>query len=758
MKKKILLISHDLSVTGAPMSLFGIAKILQNNGIEVSVLSLKEGPLAEIYKNNLNINVKILNKDIQEDVIALIDTLSKFDFVIVNTVVCDFMANICEEMNIPYIWIIRESQNIKVFVRKWAFTYKCLKKCQKNIYVVSEYVQKYIKDEFGFNVKVIHNFVDDEYQNVELSSHNGPLNFLVLGTIEKRKGIHVLIDAFLPLEEKYRNLFNLNIVGEYSKGYKPYSEPLMNKTANYNNIKWCGVLTGESRKKIFENTDVFIVPSLDESSSRVVLEACMMGRPVIVTKNVGAKYMVNEHTGWIVKTEDSESLKNCIENILTNPQILPEMGKEARKMYLKTSTPEIYKSNLDKILLNLSPNNTSKLFHISTFKLFSLHYLKNCKITYICGFKIKQNYNNKKNKAFIKNIFSVQNTGIHKKITILGVQIKVKTRKLQEKEKERERERNIQANFDKLNNHIKKLENKLIAQAVAQNEAKKDFEYKLCKYMPEVKYPEYLKDWLYKVTGETLNLDNPQTFNEKIQWMKLYDSTPLKTRLADKYLVRDWVKEKIGDEYLIPLLGVWDKFDDIDFDKLPDKFVLKANHGCAWNIIVTDKNKFDKEDAKQKFSLWLNKNFAYCFGLELHYKSIKPLIIAEEYIENDNQDLYDYKIWCFDGKAKYIQFLSERKEGLKMVFYDTEWNKQDFVYSYPRNEKDIEKPKNLELLLTLAEKLAQGFSHVRVDFYILNDGSIKFGEMTFTSMSGACKWVPNDTNKVMGDLIAINKE
>ena len=323
---------------------------------------------------------------------------------------------------------------------------------------------------------------------------------------------------------------------------------------------------------------------------------------------------------------------------------------------------------------------------------------------------------------------------------------------------ERERERNIQANFDKLNNHIKKLENKLIAQAVAQNEAKKDFEYKLCKYMPEVKYPEYLKDWFYKCTGKELNLENPQTFNEKIQWIKLYDSTPLKTRLADKYLVRDWVKEKIGDEYLIPLLGVWDKFDDIDFDKLPDKFVLKANHGCAWNIIVTDKNKFDKEDAKQKFSLWLNKNFAYCFGLELHYKSIKPLIIAEEYIENDNQDLYDYKIWCFDGKAKYIQFLSERKKGLKMVFYDTEWNKQDFVYSYPRNEKDIEKPKNLELLLTLAEKLAQGFSHVRVDFYILNDGSIKFGEMTFTSMSGACKWVPNDTNKVMGDLIAINKE
>lgn len=358
----------------------------------------------------------------------------------------------------------------------------------------------------------------------------------------------------------------------------------------------------------------------------------------------------------------------------------------------------------------------------------------------------------------IQNIFSIKNFGIHKIFNICGIKIKFKNQKLITKlQIEQERIDRLNS-LNKLQEQINAL--KKINESFKQKnqQTKRDFEYKLCKYMAEEKYPEYLKDWFYKCTGKELNLDNPQTFNEKIQWMKLYDSTPLKTSLADKYLVRDWIKEKIGEEYLIPLLGVWDKFDDIDFDKLPDKFVLKANHGSAWNIIVTDKNKFDKQDAKKKFDEWLHTNFAFQDGLELHYKDIKPLIIAEKYIENDNQDLYDYKIWCFDGKAKYIQFLSERKEGLKMVFYDTEWNKQDFVYSYPRNEKDIEKPKNLELLLTLAEKLAQGFSHVRVDFYILNDGSIKFGEMTFTSMSGACKWVPNDTNKVMGDLIAINKE
>ena len=144
----------------------------------------------------------------------------------------------------------------------------------------------------------------------------------------------------------------------------------------------------------------------------------------------------------------------------------------------------------------------------------------------------------------------------------------------------------------------------------------------LFKYVPVKCYPVYLKDFYFHKTGKQLDLENPQTFNEKIQWLKLYDSTPLKTKLADKYLVRDWVKEKIGEEYLIPLLGVWENFDDIDFDKLPDKFVLKANHGSAWNIIVTDKNSFDKKSAKKKFDKWLRTDYSLK-SFETHYRNIK---------------------------------------------------------------------------------------------------------------------------------------
>ena len=284
------------------------------------------------------------------------------------------------------------------------------------------------------------------------------------------------------------------------------------------------------------------------------------------------------------------------------------------------------------------------------------------------------------------------------------------------------------------------------------------------KYLKDETYYKNLKPleieaelivWFYANTKYYLNLEEPKTFNEKIQWMKIFDSTLLKTKLADKYLVREYVKEKIGEKYLVPLLGVWDDFDEIDFDKLPNSFVLKANHGCGWNIIVKDKSKFEIDVAREKFNIWMNSNFAFKFGLELHYLNIKPKIIAEKYMENDNNDLYDYKVFCFNGKAESIMFLSERKTGLKMAFFDLNWNKLPFTYTFPYNPDNIPRPKNLDLLISLSEKLSEGFAHVRVDFYILNDGSLKFGELTFSSASGSCKWNPPEQNRIYGDLIKL---
>lgn len=282
-------------------------------------------------------------------------------------------------------------------------------------------------------------------------------------------------------------------------------------------------------------------------------------------------------------------------------------------------------------------------------------------------------------------------------------------------------------------------------------------EYKISKYMDKEKIPEALCDWYYEKTGKTLDLEHPKTFNEIIQWTKLYDFDAEKCKLVDKYLVRDWVKEKIGENYLIPLLGVWNRAEDIDFDKLPQSFVLKCNHGCHYNIIVKDRSIQDFDLIRKKLNEWLHEDFAFMNGFEMQYSQIQPRIIAEEYIENANEDLYDYKVFCFNGKAKYIMFLSNRKQKLKMQFYDLEWNLQPFVYSFERDETIIEKPDNLPELIECAEKLAAGFIQSRVDFYRLNDGSWKFGEITFTSASGIANWNPPEYDEILGSQIDLKK-
>lgn len=280
--------------------------------------------------------------------------------------------------------------------------------------------------------------------------------------------------------------------------------------------------------------------------------------------------------------------------------------------------------------------------------------------------------------------------------------------------------------------------------------------YKIHKYCPDEKRPLAMKDWFYEHTGEQLDLDNPQTYNQKIQWLKLYDSTPVKARLSDKYQVREWIKEKIGEEYLIPLLGVWDNFDDIDFNKLPDKFALKCNHGSGYNIIVKDKSKLDLAAVRRKVNTWMNEDYSFKSGFELQYTLIPRKIVIEQYIENKNDDLYDYKFWCFDGEVKYIEFISGRYTNQKkLAFYDINWQKQNFLSDRAVLDDDvIEKPGNFDLMVKLAETLSKGFNHVRVDFYDVNN-KIYFGEMTFTTSSGVCPWQPKEEDLEFGKMIKL---
>lgn len=270
-------------------------------------------------------------------------------------------------------------------------------------------------------------------------------------------------------------------------------------------------------------------------------------------------------------------------------------------------------------------------------------------------------------------------------------------------------------------------------------------------------YPNLLAQNFYQSMGRPLNFDNPKTYTEKMQWMKLYDSTKLKTRLADKYRVRSWVEEKIGAGYSVPLLGVWDNFDDINFDELPDQFVLKCNHGSGMNIIVRDKKNFDKREAREKITAWLNVDYSCMFKIfELNYSKIERKVTAEKFIEDIHSvDLTDYKFWCFGGKPVFLQCETDRSTALHSDYFDMNFNHLDIEDSDAKRSEHPEqilKPKNFELMKELATKLSEGFAHVRVDFFEVN-GRAYFAEMSFTPIGGILKFTPSTVDEYLGSLL-----
>lgn len=276
--------------------------------------------------------------------------------------------------------------------------------------------------------------------------------------------------------------------------------------------------------------------------------------------------------------------------------------------------------------------------------------------------------------------------------------------------------------------------------------------YKYYESLDEQHYQKAIAKRYKKRINEVLDWGNLKTYNEKMQWAKLYDRNPLKTRLTDKHLVREWVNDKIGEEYLIPLIGVWSTFDEIDFNKLPQKFVLKTNHGTGTNYIVQDKNAIDKKDVKKKLEEWLNTNYAYKLGLEMHYKDIRPKIIAEQYMEDIDGELKDYKFLCFGGEVYYCWVDSGRFSDHRRNVYNLKWELESWnQHTYKNTDKPLPKPKNFDLMVKLAKQLCRGFPHVRVDFYNI-DGRIYFGEMTFTNSSGFEKIIPHEYNLMLGDL------
>lgn len=263
---------------------------------------------------------------------------------------------------------------------------------------------------------------------------------------------------------------------------------------------------------------------------------------------------------------------------------------------------------------------------------------------------------------------------------------------------------------------------------------------------------------LYKFNmGKELNLDNPITYNEKLQWLKIHDRNPLYTTMVDKYEVKNYVGGIIGDEYIIPTIGVWDDFDDIDFDSLPNQFVLKCTHDSGGLVICQDKKRFDIRAARKKIKRCMKLNFYYT-GREWPYKDVKPRIIAEKYMEDaETSELRDYKFFCFDGAVKAMFIASDRQnpnEETKFDFFDVDFNHLNFRNGHPNAKRLPDKPKNYEKMIRLAESLSVGIPHVRVDFYEVGE-KVYFGEMTFSHWSGMKPFEPEVWDRIFGDWISL---
>lgn len=259
----------------------------------------------------------------------------------------------------------------------------------------------------------------------------------------------------------------------------------------------------------------------------------------------------------------------------------------------------------------------------------------------------------------------------------------------------------------------------------------------------------------HHLTGKKLNFKNPITFNDKINWLKFYQYPNNETviKCTDKYLVREYLKKKQMDKYIVKLIDKWDKVSDIDWGILPNKYVLKCNHGSKYNIICDDKSKLDIKKAEKKLKHWMNEDFGKT-SCEPHYSKIKRKIICEEYL-GDN--LVDLQVWCSYGKILFIVYINSPHGVNEKKTFDENWNELDFVTSLPKIKGKQKKPKRLEEVICISKKLSKEFVFLRMDFYILKNGDIKISEMSFSPASGFIKWNPSSADIELGKKLNIEK-
>ncbi len=271
-------------------------------------------------------------------------------------------------------------------------------------------------------------------------------------------------------------------------------------------------------------------------------------------------------------------------------------------------------------------------------------------------------------------------------------------------------------------------------------------------YMTEEEMLEEISNYYTARMGKIPNLENPTSYTEKVNASKIYMGNERCTLLADKYLVKEFIKNELGEKYVVPLFGVWENAEDINYDSLPDKFVLKVNNASGRNILVKNKKELNIEETNKQLNAWLKENYGYV-GFSLQYRGIQPRIICEEYLDELAESVYDYQFFCFHGEPRYIWCINgSHRAGCRAAFYDLDWNMQPFSFGYPKDDIVAPKPSKLEEMIEISKKLSKGFEHVRVDLYEMPDGRLLFGEMTFQTWGGCRRFYPPEYDYIMGKM------
>ena len=285
----------------------------------------------------------------------------------------------------------------------------------------------------------------------------------------------------------------------------------------------------------------------------------------------------------------------------------------------------------------------------------------------------------------------------------------------------------------------------------------REFRLKLISCLRFIPTKPYLK-MVYKIkTGKKLNLKNPIGFNEKLNWLKVNDIHPEYTDLVDKIKVRQYVQNKIGEDICFPLLGQWEKYEDVNFEILPEQFVMKCNHDSGSVKIINNKSKIDHKELAKFFKSRLKIN-SYTIGREYPYKNIKPMIMAEKYmVPKGSSDINDYKFFCFNGKPEVMFIATDRSTDVKFDFFDMNFNHLDIENIHPQAGKTIEKPKLFEEMKEIASKLSQGMKFVRIDLYEI-EGKVYFGEFTFFHGGGFWLFKPDEWERKLGDWIELDNK